>query len=62
MDFQLTPEQTGFAQSLSELLAKADSVDVARSAARHDPDPAVRAWARYALGLSPAGPVSRRRS
>ena len=26
MDFRLTPEQTGFAQSLAELMTKADSV------------------------------------
>ena len=44
------------------LARRADSVDVARSAARSDPDPAVRAWARYALGLSPASPGSYRRS
>ena len=43
------------AWAVVRLARRADSVDVARSAARHDPDPAVRAWARYALGLIPAG-------
>ena len=37
------------AWAVVRLAQRADSVDVARSAARHDPDPAVRAWARYAL-------------
>lgn len=50
------------AWAVVHLARRADSVDVARSAARSDPDPAVRAWARYALGLSPASPVSRRGS
>jgi len=50
------------AWAVVHLARRADSVDVARSAARSDPDPAVRAWARYALGLSPASPGSRRRS
>jgi beta-lactamase regulating signal transducer with metallopeptidase domain len=50
------------AWAVVHLARRADSVDVARSAARSDPDPAVRAWARYALGLSPASPNSRRRS
>ena len=50
------------AWAVVHLARRADSVDVARSAARSDPDPAVRAWARYALGLSPAAPGSRRRS
>jgi beta-lactamase regulating signal transducer with metallopeptidase domain len=50
------------AWAVVHLARRADSVDVARSAARSDPDPAVRAWARYALGLSPASPGSHRRS
>jgi beta-lactamase regulating signal transducer with metallopeptidase domain len=50
------------AWAVVRLARRADSVDVARSAARYDPDPAVRAWARYALGLGPAGPASRPRS
>lgn len=43
------------AWAVVRLARRADSVDVARLAARDDPDPAVRAWARYALGLTPAG-------
>jgi hypothetical protein len=50
------------AWAVQRLAQRADSVDVARSAARHDPDPAVRAWARYALARGPAGPASRPRS
>jgi len=50
------------AWAVVRLARRADSVDVARSAARHDPDPTVRAWARYALGLVPARPVTRPRS
>ena len=48
------------AWAVVRLAQRADSVDVARAAARHDPDPAVRAWARYALGLTPAGAVKPR--
>ncbi len=41
------------------LAHRADTVAVARSAAELDPNPRVRAWARYALGLRPeAAPVS----
>ena len=47
------------AWAVVRLAQRADSVDVARSAARHDPDPTVRAWARYALGLTPIAPASR---
>lgn len=43
------------AWAVVRLARRADSVDVARSAANHDPEPAVRAWARYALGLVPTG-------
>lgn len=43
------------AWAVVRLARRADSVHVARSAASHDPDPAVRAWARYALGLIPTG-------
>lgn len=50
------------AWAVVRLAQRADSVDVARSVARLDPDPAVRAWARYALARGPAGPTSRRRS
>jgi len=37
--------------------ADADSVAVARSAAELDPNPRVRAWARYALGETARSPV-----
>lgn len=50
------------AWAVVRLARRADSVHVAQSAARHDPDPAVRAWARYALGLVPARPLTRIRS
>jgi beta-lactamase regulating signal transducer with metallopeptidase domain len=47
------------AWAVVRLAQRADSVDVARSAARHDPDPAVRAWARYALARGQATPATR---
>jgi beta-lactamase regulating signal transducer with metallopeptidase domain len=50
------------AWAVVRLAQRADSVDVARSAARHDPDPSVRAWARYALSRGPSAPSSRSRS
>ena len=50
------------AWAVVRLAQRADSVDVARSAARHDPDPSVRAWARYALARTPAAPAARPRS
>ena len=50
------------AWAVVRLAQRADSVDVARSAAHHDPDPAVRAWARYALARGLAAPASRPRS
>jgi beta-lactamase regulating signal transducer with metallopeptidase domain len=52
------------AWAVVRLAQRADSVDVARSAARHDPDPAVRAWARYALAqvVAPPAPPSLPRS
>ena len=41
------------------LAHRADTVAFARSAAELDPNPRVRAWARYALGLRPeAAPVT----
>lgn len=46
------------AWAVVRLAQRADSVDVARSAARLDPDPAVRAWARYALARGEAGPAA----
>jgi alkylation response protein AidB-like acyl-CoA dehydrogenase len=48
MDFRLTPEQTGFAQSLGELMTAADSVAVARSWAAGDHDPGLALWRRLA--------------
>jgi beta-lactamase regulating signal transducer with metallopeptidase domain len=50
------------AWAVVRLAQRADSVDVARTVMRHDPDPAVRAWARYALARSPAAPPARTRS
>ena len=47
------------AWAVVRLAQRADSVDVARSAARHDPDPAVRAWARYALARGQSAPAPR---
>ena len=48
MDFRLTPEQTGFAQSLGELMSKADSVAAARAWADGDHDPGLALWKRLA--------------
>jgi alkylation response protein AidB-like acyl-CoA dehydrogenase len=48
MDFRLTPEQTGFAQSLSELMTKADSVAAARAWADGDHQPGQALWKRLA--------------
>ena len=48
MDFRLTPEQTGFAQSLTELMTKADSVAAARSWANGDHAPGQALWKRLA--------------
>jgi alkylation response protein AidB-like acyl-CoA dehydrogenase len=48
MDFQLTPEQTGFAQSLTELMTRADSVKVARAWAAGDHEPGLALWKRLA--------------
>jgi alkylation response protein AidB-like acyl-CoA dehydrogenase len=48
MDFRLTPEQTGFAQSLTELMTKADSVAVARAWAAGDHEPGLALWKRLA--------------
>ena len=47
------------AWAVVRLAQRADSVDVARSAARHDPDPTVRAWARYALARGQGAPAPR---
>ncbi len=48
MDFRLTPEQTGFAQSLTELMTKADSVAAARAWAAGDHEPGQALWKRLA--------------
>jgi len=42
------------AYAVVRLAERADSVEVARAAARTDPSPRVRAWARYALAQLPA--------
>ncbi len=41
------------AYAVVRLAERADSVEVARAAARTDPNPRVRAWARYALAQQP---------
>src|SRR6478672_7461858 len=48
MDFRLTPEQTGFAQSLTELMTRADSVAAARAWADGDTEPGIGLWKRLA--------------
>jgi alkylation response protein AidB-like acyl-CoA dehydrogenase len=48
MDFRLSTEQTGFAQSLSDLMAGADSVAVARAWAAGDHGPGLELWKRLA--------------
>jgi alkylation response protein AidB-like acyl-CoA dehydrogenase len=48
MDFRLTPEQTGFAQSLTELMTRADSVSAARAWADGDHAPGQALWERLA--------------
>ncbi|MBV9831364.1 MAG: acyl-CoA dehydrogenase family protein [Marmoricola sp.] len=48
MDFQLTPEHTGFAQSLSELMTRADSVTAARAWAAGDHEQGQALWTRLA--------------
>lgn len=45
------------AWAVVRLAQRPDSVDVARTAARHDPDPSVRAWARYALTRGSTAPA-----
>jgi beta-lactamase regulating signal transducer with metallopeptidase domain len=56
------PRWESRAWAVVRLARRADSVHVARTAANHDPDPAVRAWARYALGLVPVSPATPPRS
>jgi beta-lactamase regulating signal transducer with metallopeptidase domain len=41
------------AYAVVRLAQRRDSVEVARAAARHDPNPRVRAWAQYALAQGP---------
>jgi alkylation response protein AidB-like acyl-CoA dehydrogenase len=48
MDFRLTHEQNGFAQSLGELMSKADSVAAARAWADGNHDPGLALWKRLA--------------
>ncbi len=48
MRFSLTEEQRGFADSLTEMLRRADTVAVARSWAAGDPEPGSRLWRRLA--------------
>jgi alkylation response protein AidB-like acyl-CoA dehydrogenase len=54
MDFRLTPEQTGFAQSLTDLMRRADSVQVARAWAAGDTAPGLALWQRLAEQGVPA--------
>jgi hypothetical protein len=48
MRFELTEEQAGFAQSLGDLLAKADTVAAARAWADGDSGPGLALWKRLA--------------
>jgi alkylation response protein AidB-like acyl-CoA dehydrogenase len=48
MDFRLTPEQTGFGQALTDLMRRADSVQVARAWAAGDTAPGLALWQRLA--------------
>ncbi len=48
MDFRLTPEQAGFAQSLGELMTGADSVAAARAWAAGESGPGLALWRRLA--------------
>ena len=48
MRFELTDEQTGFARSLSDLLAKSDPVGAARAWADGDTAPGLALWKRLA--------------
>jgi beta-lactamase regulating signal transducer with metallopeptidase domain len=44
------------AWAVIRLAHRPDSIEVARGAAQRDPDPSVRAWARYALGQATVRP------
>ncbi len=48
MDFRLTPEQTGFGRSLTDLMAGADAVGAARAWAAGDHEPGLSLWRRLA--------------
>ena len=48
MDFRLTAEQTGFAQSLTDLMTRADSVAAARAWAAGDHESGLSLWRRLA--------------
>jgi alkylation response protein AidB-like acyl-CoA dehydrogenase len=48
MDFRPTPEQAGFAQALTDLMRRADSVAVARAWAAGDTGPGLALWQRLA--------------
>lgn len=53
MKFELTDEQTGFAEAITDLMRAADSVAVARAWAEGDTAPGVALWKRLAdLGLT----------
>ncbi len=53
MKFELTEEQLGFAEAITDLMRAANSVAVARSWAEGDHDPGVTLWTRLAdLGLT----------
>ncbi|MGO4257796.1 acyl-CoA dehydrogenase family protein [Marmoricola sp. RAF53] len=53
MKFELTDEQTGFAEAITDLMRSADSVAVARSWAEGDTAPGQALWKRLAdLGLT----------
>lgn len=48
MDFRPTPEQAGFAASLTDLMRSADTVQVARAWAAGDTAPGIALWRRLA--------------
>jgi alkylation response protein AidB-like acyl-CoA dehydrogenase len=53
MKFELTPEQTGFARSLDDLLSRADAVAANRAWAAGDHEPGLKLWSRLAdLGVT----------
>lgn len=53
MKFELTDEQTGFAEAISDLMRSADSVSVARAWAAGNTEPGIKLWKRLAdLGLT----------